>query len=207
MKRRIGILISGRGSNMEALVRAAADPDYPAEVVLVLSNNPDAAGLATAAAAGIPVAAIDHRPFKGDRAAHEAAINAALVAAGVEVVCLAGYMRVLTPVLVDTWAERMLNIHPSLLPAFPGLHTHSRALEAGVTEHGCTVHLVTLGVDEGPVLAQARVPVLPGDSADSLAARVLVEEHRLYPAALAAFLGGELPRKLPGDLPDAGRVP
>ena len=203
MKRRIGILISGRGSNMEALVRAAADPGYPGEVALVLSNNPNAAGLATAAASGIPVATVDHRPFKGDRAAHEAAMNAALVAAGVEVVCLAGYMRVLTPVLVDAWAGRLLNIHPSLLPAFPGLHTHARALEAGVAEHGCTVHLVTLGVDEGPILAQVRVPVLPGDSEDSLAARVLAEEHRLYPAALAAFLRGDLPR----DLPDAGRVP
>ncbi len=192
---------------MEALVRAAADPAYPAEVALVLSNNPDAAGLATAAAAGIPVAAIDHRTFKGDRAAHEAAMNAALVAAGVEVVCLAGYMRVLTSVLVEAWAGRLLNIHPSLLPAFPGLHTHARALEAGVAEHGCTVHLVTLGVDEGPILAQARVPVLPDDTEDSLAARVLVEEHRLYPATLAAFLGGDLHRDLPRDLPDAGRVP
>ncbi len=203
MKRRIGILISGRGSNMEALMRAAADPHYPAEIALVVSNNPNAAGLATAAAAGIPVAAVDHRPFKGDRAAHEAAMNAALVAAGVEVVCLAGYMRVLTPVLVEAWAGRLLNIHPSILPAFPGLHTHARALEAGVAEHGCTVHLVTLGVDEGPILAQVRVPVLAGDTEDTLAARVLAEEHRLYPAALAAFLGGDVPR----DLPDAGPVP
>ena len=178
---------------MEALLRAARDPAFPAEIVLVLSNNPDAAGLGIAAAAGMKVRAIDHRPFKGDRGAHEAAINAALTEAGVEVLCLAGYMRVLTSVLVDAWAGRMLNIHPSLLPAFPGLHTHSRALAAGVSEHGCTVHLVTLGVDEGPILARATVPVLPGDTEDALAARVLTEEHRLYPAALAAFVGRPLP--------------
>lgn len=193
MKRRVGILISGRGSNMEALLAAARDPDYPAEIALVVSNNPGAAGLATAADAGVPTVAIDHRPFKGDRAAHEAAINAALRDAGVEVVCLAGWMRILTPVLVEAWAGRMLNIHPSLLPLFPGLHTHARALEAGVAEHGCTVHLVELGVDEGPILAQVRVPVLPGDTEDVLAARVLAEEHRIYPATLAAFLRGLLP--------------
>jgi phosphoribosylglycinamide formyltransferase-1 len=178
---------------MEALLAAARDPGYPAEIVLVLSNNPDAAGLATAAAAGVPVQAIDHRPFKGDRGAHEAAIDAALVAAGVEVVCLAGYMRLLTPVLVDAWAGRMLNIHPSLLPAFPGLHTHAGALKAGATAHGCTVHLVTLGMDDGPILAQATVPVLPGDTEELLAARVLEQEHRLYPATLAAFIGSLLP--------------
>ena len=187
MKRRVGILIGGRGSNMEALLAAARDPAYPAEIVLVLSNNPDATGLATAAAAGVPTIAIDHRPFKGDRAAHDAAINAALTAARVELVCLAGYMRLLTPVLVDAWAGRMLNIHPSLLPLFPGLHTHARALEAGATQHGCTVHLVTQGMDEGPILAQATIPVLPSDTEDSLAARVLDQEHRLYPAALAKF--------------------
>ena len=179
MKRRTAILISGRGSNMTALLEASRDPAYPAEIVLVLSNNPDAAGLTTAAAAGIPTLAIDHRPFKGDREAHEAAIDAALRAAGTELVCLAGYMRLLTPVLVDAWAGRMLNIHPSLLPAFPGLHTHARALKAGVKEHGCTVQLVTLGMDEGPILAQATVPVLPDDTEDSLAARVLVQDHRL----------------------------
>ncbi len=193
MKRRTAILISGRGSNMTALLEASRDPAYPAEIVLVLSNNPDAAGLTTAAAAGIPTLAIDHRPFKGDREAHEAAIDAALRAAGTELVCLAGYMRLLTPVLVDAWAGRMLNIHPSLLPAFPGLHTHARALKAGVKEHGCTVQLVTLGMDEGPILAQATVPVLPDDTEDSLAARVLVQEHRLYPEVLAAVAASPLP--------------
>jgi phosphoribosylglycinamide formyltransferase 1 len=187
MKRRVAILISGRGSNMEALLHAARAPDYPAEIVLVLSNNPDAAGLATAAAAGVPARAIDHRPFKGDRAAHEAAINVALNEAGAEIVCLAGWMRLLTPVLVDAWAGRMLNIHPSLLPEFPGLHTHARAIAAGATRHGCTVHVVTQGMDEGPILAQATVPVLPDDTEDTLAARVLEQEHRLYPETLAAF--------------------
>lgn len=189
MRRRTAILIGGRGSNMAALLEAARDPAYPAEVVLVLSNNPEAAGLQTAAAAGIPVASIDHRPFKGDRGAHEAAINAVLAKAGAEIVCLVGYMRLLTPVLVDAWAGRMLNIHPSLLPSFPGLHTHARALAAGVKLHGCTVHLVTQGMDEGPILAQAAVPVVPDDTEDSLAARVLVQEHALYVAALAAFAG------------------
>ena len=178
---------------MEALLAAARDPRFPAEFVLVVSNNPEAAGLASARAAGVPAVCIDHRPFKGDRGAHEAAIDAALAEAGVEVVCLAGYMRLLTPVLVDAWAGRMLNIHPSLLPAFPGLHTHARALEAGVKQHGCTVHLVTQGMDQGPVLAQAAVPVMPGDTEDALAARVLEQEHVLYPAALAAFVGGLLP--------------
>ncbi len=178
---------------MEALLAAARDPLYPAEIVLVLSNNPDAAGLATAAAAGVATKCVDHRPFKGDRGAHEAAIDAALIAAGVEVVCLAGYMRLLTHVLVDAWAGRMLNIHPSLLPAFPGLHTHARALEAGATQHGCTVHLVTQDMDEGPILAQAVVPVLPNDTEQTLAARVLEQEHRLYPATLAAFIGSLLP--------------
>jgi phosphoribosylglycinamide formyltransferase-1 len=187
MKRRVGILISGRGSNMEALLRAAQAPDYPAEIALVLSNRPDAAGIAIAAAAGVPTAVIDHRPFRGDRAAHEAAIAAALDQAGAEIICLAGYMRLLTPFLVQRYAGHMLNIHPSLLPAFPGLDTHARALAAGTKLHGCTVHLVTEGMDEGPILAQAAVPVLPGDTADSLAARVLVQEHATYALALRLF--------------------
>jgi len=186
-RRRTAVLISGRGSNMESLIAAAAAPDFPAEIVLVLSNNPDAGGLATAAAAGIPARAIDHRPFGRDRAAHEAEIDAALREAGVEIVCLAGYMRLLTPYLVGRWAGRMLNIHPSLLPDFKGLHTHERAIEAGVSHHGCSVHVVTEDLDAGPVVAQARVPVLPGDTPEALAARVLVEEHRLYPEALARF--------------------
>lgn len=192
-RRRVGILISGRGSNMAALLDAARDPEYPAEIVLVLSNRPHAPGLALATEAGVPAQAIDHRRFGGDRAAHEAALNAALRAAGVEIVCLAGYMRLLTPFFVDAWHGCMLNIHPSLLPAFPGLHTHERALEAGVKLHGCTVHLVTQTMDAGPILAQAAVPVLPDDSADSLAARVLVQEHRIYPMALRAFAAGTTP--------------
>jgi len=182
---RTAVLVSGRGSNMEALIAAAKDPAYPAEIILVVSNNPDAGGLETAEAAGIEALAIDHRPFKKDREAHEAAIDAALKARGVELVALAGYMRILTPRLVQAWSGRMLNIHPSLLPKYPGLHTHARAIEAGDTEAGCTVHLVTEAVDEGPILGQARVPILPGDTEDALAARVLVEEHKLYPAALA----------------------
>ncbi len=188
VKRRVGILISGRGSNMATLIEAAKDPNYPAEVVLVVSNEPGAGGLAIAVAAGLPTAVIDHRQFPRDRAGHERAIDAALRDAGVEIVCLAGYMRLLTPFLVDAWAGRMLNIHPSLLPAFPGLDTHARALAAGATRHGCTVHVVTQGMDEGPILGQAAVPVCAGDTEAALAARVLREEHRLYPATLAAFI-------------------
>jgi phosphoribosylglycinamide formyltransferase 1 len=186
-KRRTAVLISGRGSNMVALIEAAAAPDFPAEIVVALSNNPDAGGLVTARAAGIAAVAIDHRPFGKDRAAHEAEVDAALRAADVEIICLAGYMRLLTPYLVSRWEGRMLNIHPSLLPDFKGLHTHERAIEAGVSEAGCTVHVVTEDLDAGPIVAQARVPVLAGDTPDTLAARVLVEEHKLYPAALREF--------------------
>lgn len=193
MKRRVGILISGRGSNMGALLDAARNPAFPAEIVLVLANRPEAGGLAVAAAAGVATAVVDHRPFKGDRAEHERAIDGALRRAGAEIVCLAGYMRLLTPFLVDAWAGRMLNIHPSLLPAFPGLDTHARALAAGAKLHGCTVHLVTQGMDEGPILAQAAVPVLAGDTEDDLAERVLRQEHALYPAALAAFASARTP--------------
>jgi len=184
-KTRVAILISGRGSNMEALIRAAQAPDYPAEIVLVLSNKPDAPGLEIARALGVTAEAVPAKPFGKDREAHERALDAKLVEAGAEIVCLAGYMRILTPYLVGRWAGRMLNIHPSLLPAYPGLDTHARALSAGEQRHGCTVHLVTEGMDEGPILAQASVPILPGDTEDSLAARVLEQEHRLYPAALA----------------------
>jgi formyltetrahydrofolate-dependent phosphoribosylglycinamide formyltransferase len=190
MKRRVAVLISGRGSNLRALLAAAANPGFPAAIVLVLSNVAGAPGLAVAEAAGVPTALVEHRRFGRDRAAHEAAVQAALHGAGVDLVCLAGYMRVLTPYLVGLWRGRMLNIHPSLLPAFPGLNTHARALAAGVKLHGCTVHLVAEGTDEGPILAQAAVPVLPGDDADTLAARVLAAEHRLYPAALADFIQG-----------------
>jgi phosphoribosylglycinamide formyltransferase-1 len=181
---------------MEALIAAARDPAFPAEICIVLSNRPHAAGLQTARQAGIPVEAIDHRDFSRDRAAHETAIDAVLRAANVEIVCLAGYMRLLTPMLVQAWQGRMLNIHPSLLPSFPGLHTHTRALEAGVKLHGCTVHLVTQEMDAGPILAQAAVPVLSGDTEQELAQRVLRQEHAVYPAALAAFAGG-LPSGLP----------
>jgi phosphoribosylglycinamide formyltransferase 1 len=191
MKRRSAILISGRGSNMSALINAARANACPAEIVLVLSNRPDAAGLRIAREAGIAARAIDHRPFRGDRAGHEAEINAALTQAGAELVCLAGYMRLLTPAFVTAWRGRMLNIHPSLLPAFPGLHTHARALAAGVKLHGCTVHLVTEQMDEGAILAQAAVPVLRGDTEATLADRVLAQEHVIYPAALAAFISGE----------------
>jgi len=190
VKKRVAILISGRGSNMDALLRAAREPGYPAEVALVLSNRPDAPGLARAAAAGVATASVDHRPFRGDRPAHEAAVDAALRAHGAELLCLAGYMRLLTPGFVAAWEGRMLNVHPSLLPAFPGLDTHRRALAAGVKLHGCTVHLVTAEMDAGPILAQAAVPLLPDDTEEALAARVLVQEHRLYPLALRLRIEG-----------------
>lgn len=185
MKPRVAILISGRGSNMEALIKAARAPDFPAEIALVLSNRADAAGLEMARSLGVEAVAIPTLPFGKDREGHERAIDAELVRRGIRLVCLAGYMRLLTPWLVRRWEGRMLNIHPSLLPKFPGLETHARVLAAGETEHGCTVHLVTDGMDEGPVLGQARVPVLPDDTESTLAARVLVQEHRLYPEILA----------------------
>ncbi len=188
-KARVAVLISGRGSNMAALIEAAKNPAYPAEIVLVLSNISDAGGLELAEAAGIETAVIAHAPFGKDREAHERMIDARLRQSGVQIVALAGYMRVLTPYLVETWAGRMINIHPSLLPAFPGLHTHQRALEAGVAKHGCTVHLVTTGVDEGPILGQAEVEVLPGDDEDRLGARVLEQEHKLYARCLADLAG------------------
>ena len=188
IRTKVGVLISGRGSNMEALIAAAQAPDYPGEIALVLSNNPDAPGLEVAQTAGVTALAVDHRPFGKDREAHEHAVDAALRSAGVEIVALAGYMRVLTPFLVEAWAGRMINIHPSLLPAFPGLHTHARALEAGVAVHGCTVHLVSAGVDDGPILGQAQIQVLPGDDEHSLAVRVLGKEHQLYPRCLAELI-------------------
>lgn len=184
----IAVLISGRGSNMRALIEACERPDFPARIVLVLSNKPDAAGLEVARAAGLQTAAIDHKAFGKDRKAHERKVDAAIRASGAQLVCLAGYMRVLTPYLVNAWDGRMLNIHPSLLPAFPGLHTHEAAIAAGATEHGCTVHLVTAGVDEGPILGQARVPVLESDRPDALAARVLEQEHALYPLVLQNYI-------------------
>ena len=182
---RVGVLISGTGSNALALVEAARAADYPAQIALVISNRPDAPGLAKAAAAGVPALAIDHKPYGKDREAHERAINAAFADAEVGFVALAGYMRVLTPYFVHSWAGRMINIHPSLLPAFPGLHPHRQALEAGVAEHGCTVHWVVEGVDAGEAIGRSVVPVLAGDDEAALTARVLAAEHKLYPQCLA----------------------
>jgi phosphoribosylglycinamide formyltransferase-1 len=191
-RRRTAILISGRGSNMAALLLAAADPAFPAEIALVLSNKPAAAGLARAAEAGIPTATVESRRFGRDRAGFELAMEAEMARHGIELVALAGFMRVLTEDFVNRWAGRMVNIHPSLLPAFPGVDTHARALAAGVRLHGCTVHLVTPGVDEGPIIAQAAVPVLADDTEESLGARVLEQEHALYPAALALVAAGRV---------------
>jgi phosphoribosylglycinamide formyltransferase-1 len=182
---RLAILISGRGSNMEAILDAAQDPAYPAKPVLVLSNRADAKGLETAAAAGIATAAIDHTTYGKDREAFERAMHEQLTEAGVEIIALAGFMRVLTPWFVNTWEGRMINIHPSLLPKYKGLDTHQRAIDAGDSEAGCTVHWVSPGVDDGEIIQQAAIPILPGDSADSLAARILPVEHKLYPEALA----------------------
>lgn len=170
---------------------ASMTADHPARPVLVLSNDPAAAGLGRAAALGIPTAAVDHRPFGADRAAFEAALIEPLLAARPDIICLAGFMRILTPAFVGRFAGRMLNIHPSLLPKYPGLHTHARAIAAGDAEAGATVHLVTPVLDDGPILGQARVPVLVGDTADRLAARVLAAEHRLYPAVLRRFAAGQ----------------
>lgn len=184
---RVAVLISGGGSNMAALIDAAQADDSPYEIVLVVSNNPDAGGVAIALAKGVEAVAIDHRPFGRDREAHERFLDAALTEAGVQIVALAGYMRVLTPWLVDRWRGRMLNIHPSLLPKYPGLDTHAQAIAAGDAEAGCTIHLVTDRVDEGPILGQSRVPVMADDTPAGLSQRVLVAEHALYPATLAAF--------------------
>lgn len=185
--KRVAILISGGGSNMLALLRDMVG-DHPARSVLVASNDPSAAGLMRAAELGVATAAVDHRPFGLDRAAFEAALLEPILAAAPDIVCLAGFMRVLTPDFVRQFEGRMLNIHPSLLPKYPGLHTHQRAIDAGDAEAGCTVHQVTAELDAGPILGQARVPVLPWDTADTLAARVLVEEHKLYPAVLRKVL-------------------
>jgi phosphoribosylglycinamide formyltransferase-1 len=188
---RLGVLISGRGSNLQALIDACRDPNYPAEIALVISNRPGAHGLVRAEEAGIPHRVIDHRDF-ADRAGFEAAVTAALEAAGVALVCLAGFMRVLTAAFVGPWHDRLVNIHPSLLPAFPGLDTHRRALEAGVRFAGCTVHFVRADVDAGPIIVQAAVPVQAGDSEDGLAARVLAEEHRIFPLAVRLVAEGRV---------------
>ncbi len=186
---RVAILISGRGSNMAALIEAARAPDFPAEIALVLSNKGDAGGLALARQAGIATEIVESRAYPA-REAFEAAIQERLSAHRIDLVCLAGFMRILSAPFAERWRGRMLNIHPSLLPALRGLHTHERALAAGLSEHGCTVHFVEPELDAGPIVAQARVPVLPGDDADALAARVLVEEHKLYPQALAKVAAG-----------------
>ena len=209
---KIGILFSGRGSNLDALLRAAAGPGFPAEAAVALCNVADAPGLQVAARRGVATICIPHLPFGRDREAHEMALDDGLRARAVEVVCLAGYMRVFTPWFVARWSGRMLNIHPSLLPLFPGLDTHAQALKAGVKLHGCTVHLVTDAVDSGPILAQAAVPVLPDDTEEALAARVLVQEHILYPMALRLFLERRPGRADPAaallnPLPGDGRAP
>jgi phosphoribosylglycinamide formyltransferase-1 len=183
-RKRVAVLISGRGSNMAALIAAAKDESYPAEIVLVVANRPDAGGLETARANGIATAVVDHTRYGKDRAAFEAALQAVLAQHAIDIICLAGFMRILTAGFVALWTERMLNIHPALLPDFKGLDTHQRALDAGVRMHGATVHFVVPEMDAGPIIVQGAVPVHPGDSEAALAARVLAVEHRIYPLAL-----------------------
>lgn len=190
MSKRVGIFVSGGGSNMRALVEDMVG-DHPARTAVIVSNNENAGGIAWARAQGIATEVIDHRPHGKDRAAFEAEITRALTPYALDLICLAGFMRVLTAGFVTPWQGRMLNIHPSLLPKYTGLHTHARALEAGDSEHGCTVHLVTPVLDDGPILGQARIQIAPDDTPDTLAARVLVQEHRLYPAVLRRFSGGD----------------
>ncbi len=191
-RKRAAVLVSGRGANMTALVAAAKGADYPAEIALVLSNRPDAAALGRARDAGVATAVVDHTPYGKDREAFEHAVQAVLENHRIELVCLAGFMRLLTPWLVTRWTGRMLNIHPALLPAFRGLNTHERALAAGVKIHGATVHFVVPEVDSGPIVAQAAVPVLDDDTPGTLAERVLLAELRLYPLALALVAGGKV---------------
>ena len=188
-KARVGVLISGRGSNLKALLEACARPDYPAEIVAVISNRPNAPGLDYARQAGVPDLTVDHKAYP-NRPAFEEVLTRELENAGVEIICNAGFMRLLTEGFVEHWRDRQLNIHPSLLPSFRGLDTHERALAAGVRIAGCTVHFVRTEMDAGPIIVQAAVPVLPGDTADSLAARVLLAEHELYPHALSLVASG-----------------
>jgi phosphoribosylglycinamide formyltransferase-1 len=204
-RKRVAILISGRGSNMTALIEAAADPDFPAEIALVLSNRADAGGLARAAEAGIATAVIAHKQF-ADRAAFDAAMDERLRAEKIDIVCLAGFMRLLTGGFVEAWRDRMINIHPSLLPLFPGLDTHARAIDAGMRLAGCTVHFVRAEMDSGPIIGQSAVPIAIDDTPETLSKRVLAAEHELYPLALALVASGmatvENERlKLPGDMP------
>jgi phosphoribosylglycinamide formyltransferase-1 len=189
MIRRIAILISGRGSNMLTLIEATRAPDFPGEIALVLSNRPEAEGLGRAKAAGVPTLSIDHKAH-ANRESFEEALDGALSEHRIEFICLAGFMRVLTPWFVERWAGRMINIHPSLLPLFRGTQTHRRALEEGVLVHGCTVHFVVPELDSGPIVAQAAVPVIPGDTEESLTGRVLAQEHLLYPQALRMICDG-----------------
>jgi phosphoribosylglycinamide formyltransferase-1 len=189
-KKRVAILISGRGSNMVALIEAAKDKDFPAEIALVVSNEPAAQGLERARAAGIATVVVDHRPHGKDRAAFERALQAAIEPHRIDLICLAGFMRLLTPWFINQWQGRLINIHPALLPAFKGLDTHARALAAGAKQHGATVHFVVPEMDSGPVILQEAVPVLPDDTEATLAARVLAAEHRIYPQALRLVAEG-----------------
>jgi phosphoribosylglycinamide formyltransferase-1 len=191
-RKRTAVLISGRGSNLAALLEAAKEPAYPAEIALVISNRPDALGLDRASAAGVATQIIDHTRFGRDRESFERALDAALAARSIEIVCLAGFMRLLTPWFVRRWEGRMINIHPALLPAFKGLDTHARALAEGVKIHGATVHFVVPEMDSGPIIAQGAVPVREDDSADVLAARVLAVEHQIYPLALRLLAEGRV---------------
>ena len=191
-RKRVAVLISGRGSNMAALIDAAKDRNFPAEIALVLSNRPDAGGLATANAAGIAIAVVDHTQFGKDRAAFERALQAVLVEHRIDIVCLAGFMRLLTADFVKQWPEQLINIHPALLPAFKGLDTHRRALDAKATIHGATVHFVVAEMDAGPIIAQGAVAVRADDSESTLGQRVLAVEHRLYPLALKLVAEGRV---------------
>ncbi|MCB9954823.1 MAG: phosphoribosylglycinamide formyltransferase [Caulobacterales bacterium] len=193
-RKKLAVLISGRGSNLQSLLDAAAAKDFPAEIALVISNKPDAGGLARAEKAGVPQLTINHRDFgKGPaaRAAFDGALSDALAKADVDFICLAGFMRILTEEFVERWRGKLINIHPSLLPSFKGLDVHERMIEAGVKIAGCTVHFVTAEMDAGPIIGQAAVPVMPGDDADTLAARILTEEHRLYPACVKLLAEGK----------------
>jgi phosphoribosylglycinamide formyltransferase-1 len=192
LRKRVAVLISGRGSNMAALIEAAKDPSYPAEIVLVVSNRPDAGGIAYARKAGIATTIIDHIDYRKDREAFERALQAVLEGSRIDIVCLAGFMRLFTPWFVGRWEGRMLNIHPALLPAFKGLHTHEQALAAGAKTHGATVHLVSADMDSGPIVCQGAVPVMDGDTAETLAQRVLTIEHRIYPLALKWLAAGNV---------------
>jgi phosphoribosylglycinamide formyltransferase-1 len=191
-KKRVAILISGRGSNMVALIEAAKDNDFPAEIALVVSNEPDAQGLERASASGIATSVVDHRRHGKDREGFESALQAAIEPHAIDLICLAGFMRLLTPWFIGRWEARMLNIHPALLPAFKGLDTHARALAAGVKQHGATVHFVVPEMDSGPIIVQQAVEVLPGDTEAALAARVLAVEHRIYPLALRLVAEGRV---------------